>query len=47
MYSRFIKVTNEIQGFATTNVNNVFIVKKMIPALDEKYDTLILHSDQR
>jgi hypothetical protein len=40
MYSRLIKVINEAQMLETKEVGNFLINKKMILALDDKYETI-------
>ena len=40
MYSRFALITNEIVSLGSEEMTNTFIIKKMLRALDGKYDTV-------
>ena len=40
MYSRLSLITNEIVGFVSEEMTDKFIIKKILRALDGKYDTM-------
>ena len=40
MYSRLALITNEIAGLGSKEITDKFIIKKILRALDEKYDTV-------
>ena len=40
MYSRLALITNEIVGLGSEDMTNKFIIKKILRALDGKYDTV-------
>jgi hypothetical protein len=40
MYSRLALITNEIAGLGSEEMTNKFIIKKILRALDGKYDTM-------
>ena len=40
MYSRFALITNEIAGLGSEEMTDQFIIKKILRALDGKYDTV-------
>lgn len=40
MYSRLALITNEIEGLGSEEITNKFIIKKILRALDGKYDTV-------
>ena len=40
MYSRLALITNEIAGLGSEEMTDKFIIKKILRALDGKYDTV-------
>src|SRR6266516_2516114 len=40
MYFRLALITNEIAGFGSEEMTDIFIIKKILRALDGKYDTM-------
>src|SRR4051812_38271576 len=40
MYSRFALITNEIAGSGSDEMTDQFIIKKILRALDDRYDTV-------
>ena len=43
MYSRLALITNEIAGLGSEEMTDKFIIKKILRALDGKYDTVCAH----